>query len=175
MREISSGRRLATVVPHVKGSRIDRVEVHALSPVAGGIVVPNLIFGTNPTTARRIQGIPAKEGEGTETVLSYPDRCRTPLCTGKTGQRIRTLYPRRVTRENRFSLPLRSCHVRSSQIEVKKYPSTSPMTPGRSGGIVPTHEAKGPKKAWLPIARRSAPIARVVRKKSKEGYVYAVA
>ena len=143
--------------------------------MVAGIVVPNAIVETDPTTARRIQVIPVKEGDGTETVLGYPNRYRTPSCTCKIGQRIRTLYPRRITRENRFSLSLRSCDVRSSQLKVKKCPSTSPMTQGCSGGIIPTHVAKDPKKARLPMARRLAQIARVVRKKGKDGYSHAVA
>ena len=118
---------------------------------------------------------PPQGGEGTETVLGYPNRHRTPSCTCKIGQRISTLYLQRITRENRFSPSLRSCDVRSSQLKVKMYPSTSPMTHGRSGGIVPPHAAKDPRETWPPIARRLAPIARVVRKKGKDGYAHAVA
>ena len=171
-----SGRRSARVVPRVKVTQIVLEGAHASPHAEAGIAVTNPIVVIDQNTAMRRQGTPAKEEEeGTKTVLGYLNRYRTPSCTCKIGQGIRTIYPRGITRENRFSLSLRSCDDRSSQPKVKKYPSTSLMTHALRGEIVPTHAAKDPKKAWLPIARRLAPIARVVRKKGKDGYVHTAA
>ena len=170
-----SGRRSVRVVPRVKATQIFGEGAHASPHAEAGIAVANSIVVINGTTARRRQGTPAKEEkEGTETVLGYSNIYKTQSCTCKIGQRIHIPYPQKDTRENQFSLPLRSCDVRSSPPKVKKYSNTSPSTRNRSGGIVPPHAVKDSKETWPPIARRLTPIARVVRKKGIDGYVHAV-
>ena len=81
-----SGRRSARVVPRVRVTRIVREGAHASSHAVAGIAVTNSIVVIDWTTARRTQGIPAQEeGEGTETVLGYPNRYRMQSCTCKIG------------------------------------------------------------------------------------------
>ena len=56
---------------------------HPLSHAEVFIGVMNAIVLTDPNTARRTQGIPVKEGEGTETVLGYC--CKNSDCALQSG------------------------------------------------------------------------------------------
>ena len=175
MRVTSSGRRLARVLRRVKASRIDRVGAHVSPPVVAGFVVQKPIVGTDLPAARQTQDTPAKEREGTETDLSYPNRYKRRSCTCKIGWKIGMLYLWRDTKENRLASSPISRDDRTSQAKVKKCPNTPPMTCDCSGGTVPTHAADYLKKTWPSIARRVASIALVIRKKGKHGYTHAVA